>query len=121
MLIDFPSGVIQVDKKPLISDLRINLAPNQQARLKMKVLNENVEKPIDLVIDKYTFPSLDGLSNIRVSIRGREMLSSDTFKLDLGYNFIKKKWNIEGKVREKKISQSMDHIAEIITIVKEFI
>lgn len=122
MLLEFPKGNVMVDRKPgPVEDLRINVAPNRQLRIKFNVLRDEQDPvPLDIVVYEY-HPCLEGIAHLAIAAEGKEMNTNRPFKLTLSYDFLKKRWKIKGGFNGKDIDETMEHFIEIVNIAKAFV
>lgn len=121
MLLDFPKGAINVDGKAAIEDLRVNVAPNHQLRVKFKVIQHDKDPvPLDIVVFNYSVPHLEGAS-LAINIVGTEMTMNKPFKMNLSFNFIKRKWRLQGTFNAKEVDETITNLIEIIAIAKALV
>lgn len=120
MLIECIGNPIKADGEEVLKDLRLNLAPNHQMRIKVKYLFEESEVPVDIVIFNYSSPRLDKLS-LSISIDGKEMTHKINFRVNLAYSFMTHKWTLKGTVGGNPVKKELSTFLEIFQVIKELI
>lgn len=122
MLLELPKGNIMVDHKPgPVEDLRVNVAPNRQLRIKFNVIRDGQDPvPLDIVVYEYK-PTLEGLASLAIGAEGIEMTTNRPFKLTLSYDFLKKRWRLRGLFNGKNIDETMNHWIEMVNVAKALV
>lgn len=122
MLIKLPEGPILVDNNPLISDVKINITKQKQARIKLVYHHKDgKENPLDIVIYGFTFPKLNSVSTVSMDIVGKELISEKDFKLEISYKFLKGIWSINGTYNKHNISHTWKRFQEFMQVVSKIL
>lgn len=124
MLLESLNGhPITINGSPLASDIRLNIVhENHQARFKMTYIKDDKNIPIDIIIFNYTLPKLTiNNGGVSVTLSGIEQTKNVQFKINVTYNFFRKKWIVTGALSGKPINKELNNIFEIIEIFKEII
>lgn len=124
MLLESLNGhPITINGSPLANDIRLNIVhENHQARFKMTYIKDDKNIPIDIIIFNYTLPKLTiNNGGVSVTLSGIEQTKNVQFKINVTYNFFRKKWIVTGALSGKPINKELNNIFEIIEIFKEII
>lgn len=108
MLIEFlEDKVIAVDKKPAMKNLRINITPSKQMRLKVELIDpDSNHYPLDLEV--YEIGSFQfKLSHAYVNFIGKERINQMPFNLRVGYDISHHLWKIDGKISGRNIKENI--------------
>lgn len=119
-----------MDQKPVMRNLKINIAPNHQMRAKFDVVvtrqpvNSDFEiidiKPVDLVVYDYQY-RVDGLTSIAITAKGQERNTKNSFNLTLSIDVLRRRINVRGNCGQKIIQETLNSFSEIVCIAKAFI
>lgn len=119
MIIEFLDKVL-VDKAPIVENVRLNLKPEKrQLRLKLTHLKGGNKTPIDIVIFNYS-PSIEML-NVALILDGKELNTSNNFRLKLSYDILKRKFKMSGNVTGKEVNYMASNIKDLLYITSDFI
>lgn len=121
MLIEVLQSPITIDKREMIKDLRINIPKGKrQLRMKLTCIN-NGEHPVDVVIFGFTNPKIDKLTNITMSIDGKDMKNDKSFRFYVKLYLLKMEWELSGNIGQKNINVKLTDIGKLFEILSEFI
>lgn len=121
MLIEILKEPILVDHVPVVQNVRLNIAANNQLRLKATYLNQSgPEEHVDIVVFRWTVPKLDKLA-LSITIDGKEMLRNLAFSLKLSYDFLHREWRLRGRFGSNAVNKKLEAISDIMLIVRELI
>ena len=122
MLIEITEGPIKIDKKPLLKNLRVNIAGNNQYRIKTIILDENqFETPVDLIIYKMTFAPKVKSFSLCMNLEGIENHTRTNFNVSLAYSITHQEISITGVVGNNSINIKSKNDAEVITALSKII
>lgn len=118
MIIRLPSGEITVDGKAVLKDVKLNIASNNQLRLKFIYFTKiNVEIPLDIVVYKYTKPVVEKLTNVVIYIDGEELNSGINFNLKLTYSILNRRLNVSGNIGDDNININMYNALDALVLL----
>lgn len=118
MIIRLPSGEITVDGKAVLKDVKLNIASNNQLRLKFIYFTKrNVEIPLDIVVYKYTKPVVEKLTNVVIYIDGEELNSGINFNLKLTYSILNRRLNVSGNIGDDNININMCNASNALVLL----
>lgn len=118
MIIRLPSGEITVDEKAVLKDVKLNIASNNQLRLKFIYFTKrNVEIPLDIVVYKYTKPVVEKLTNVVIYIDGEELNSGINFNLKLTYSILNRRLNVSGNIGDDNININMYNASNALVLL----
>ena len=102
MILSFPAGPIVVDDRPVLSDLRMNLASGGKSRIKffLKDLADNELKEID-IISKTSKPAIEGLG-ASIGINGT--INTRPFTARAAIKLVSKDISLTGKIGQRSFS-----------------
>lgn len=122
MLIEITDGPVKIDKKPILKNLRINIAGNNQYRIKTIVLeNTGNEIPVDVIIYKMNFmPKVKSFS-LCLNLEGIENRTRNNFRVSLSYSITSKEIDLSGTLGSHSISIKSKNTSEVIQAVSKFI
>lgn len=119
MILRVPS--VEADGKVVLSDTKVNLQIlRRQCRLVTQISTESKTTPIDLVIGRWGDPSLTKFSVLGIQINGEELKSGKKFDCKIGFDFMKKKWLIEGTIGLGKVNESLNQFGDFIHIIQKY-
>lgn len=118
MIIKLPSGEITVDGKAVLKDVKLNIASNNQLRLKFIYFTKrNVEIPLDIVVYKYTKPVVEKLTNVVIYIDGEELNNGINFNLKLTYSILNRRLNVSGNIGDDNININMYNALDALVLL----
>lgn len=121
MLIEILKEPILVDSVPVVQNVRLNIAANNQLRLKATYLNQNApEEHVDIVVFRWTIPKLDKLS-LSITLDGKEMVRNLAFSLKLSYDFLHREWRLRGSFGTTAVNKKLEAVSDIMLIVRDLI
>lgn len=112
---------IKVDGDDIIKNLRLNIKPkDHQFRLKLIYLSSGTERPLDLVVYKWTNPKLDKVG-LSIDATGEELSKKISIQFRLSYDFFRKSWKVKGNIGIRNVDRELSSVISIITIMKDFV
>lgn len=118
VIIRLPSGEITVDGKAVLKDVKLNIASNNQLRLKFIYFTKrNVEIPLDIVVYKYTKPVVEKLTNVVIYIDGEELNNGINFNLKLTYSILNRRLNVSGNIGDDNININMYNALDALVLL----
>ncbi len=124
MLLEFLGGnPITYDGNPVAKNLQIYVSGDRKVRCRATCIMRDgaPDRPIDLIVYKWTMPKLDHLSTLVVSAEGTELVNDVPYALKLGYDFIHRKWKVSGQFNGRAVNRDMASILEIIAVLRDLI
>lgn len=98
--------VITVDKKPVMKNLRCNITPSKQMRLKGILIHGDIERELDIEVQRISKLQIK-MNSISVTIGGVERIMDISYNLVISYELHKLQWNVSGTVGRKRINETI--------------
>ena len=119
MILKIPS--IEADGSVVMADTKLNIQIlRRQCRLISTITTSTKTTPIDLVIGRWGDPSLGRLSVLAIQINGEEQQSKKKFDCKIGFDFMKKKWLVDGTIGVARVNESLNQFGDFIHIIQKY-
>lgn len=119
MILELADSTVLVDGKSLVINPRINIADNNQYRIKFNVVAEKEDIPFDIVIYKLT-PKLDKLA-LKLNVTGEERETQTKISLSIIFDILHRELKVKGSVGHISVNEKMKHVAEIVSLITNLV
>ena len=116
MLIEILDSPVMVDKQPLLKGIRLNIAGNNQYRIKTTVLNDGNDIPVDLIIYQLAWKGIKNLT-ANIDINAVEKNTNIRVDVKVSYSIHRKEYSIKGIIGDEQINIKTKNMQEIISSI----
>lgn len=113
---------IIIDDRPVLQDIGINIAGNNQLRINLTRIDDDGNTvPYSIVIYNYTKPEMN-VPNMELSLyaRGEEHIRRIPFSVKVSYHFLQKKWKLSGDINRQPLDCNIKSIHDLLPIIDKF-